>query len=267
MIKKILGFFGQNNQWTHDHSFALSENGQITDYIQLERLTRKKFDNTLPDKLVSILNDTNNLKYELNNLEIGYVNTFALDSNFFKKADNNIISTNKDIEFTAKGSSLLEPVEVTGKISGEKVDATIIPHELAHVFSLVPFYGLFKNNSLLIHVDGAASICNASAWVFRNNHIQLLEKTSIFHHALLNFYYNDLTFDMLKIPKTKHFSMPGKLMGYASYGTVSTEMLSWLKERDLFRDYSEHPKTQLLNEAQKMFQNYLKTLETRHTFS
>ena len=107
MIKKILGFFGQNNQWTHDHSFALSENGQITDYIQLERLTRKKFDNSLPDKLVSILNDTNNLKYELNNLEIGYVNTFALDSNFFKKAYNNIIITNKDIEFTAKGSSLL----------------------------------------------------------------------------------------------------------------------------------------------------------------
>ncbi|PWI47104.1 hypothetical protein CEE45_13275 [Candidatus Heimdallarchaeota archaeon B3_Heim] len=251
MNQTILGFFGQKNQWTHDHSAAICIDDSINTYIQLERISRRKHDNDMPNQLSKILLD---LEVDIGDLEIGYANTFSLESkDFFKHSDNNILSTNNEVEFRNDGTNTLEPVKIPGRILDQKVTAIVVPHELAHIFSLIPFYGKFNNNSLLVHVDGAASVSNATAWYFQNNHIELLEHTTVFHHALLNFSYNDLTFDILKINRLHHFSMPGKLMGFASYGSGSDELLSWLRSRDFFRDYNEFSQDQFIQEAKDLF--------------
>ena len=262
MTPTILGFFGQKNPWTHDHSTAICTNDSIDTYIQLERISRRKYDNDMPNQLTKIILD---LEVEINDLEIGYANTFSLEpENFFKRSDNNILSSDNDVEFRNDGTSTLEPIEGSGRILNQKVTATVVPHELAHIFSLIPFYGMFKNNSLLVHVDGAASISNASAWFFQNNHLELLEHTTVFHHALLNFSYNDLAFDILKIKRSQHFSMPGKLMGFASYGTVSDELLSWLRSRDFFRDYNIFSQNLYIQEAKVLFGYDQNTIIQKH---
>jgi len=262
MTQTILGFFGQKNRWTHDHSAAICTDDSIETYIQLERISRRKYDNDMPNQLIKIILD---LEVEIDDLDLGYANTFSLESkNFFKRSDNNIQSSDNDVEFRMDGTSTLEPVEVSGRILNQKVRATIVPHELAHIFSLVPFYGMFKNNSLLVHVDGAASISNASAWFFQNNHLELLEHTTDFHHALLNFSYNNLAFDILKINQSQHFSMPGKLMGFASYGIVSDELLSWLRSRDFFRDYNTFSQNQCIQEAKVLFGYDQNTIIIKH---
>ena len=150
---------------------------------------------------------------------------------------------------------------------GKIKKATIVPHEIAQVFSIVPFYGLFKNNSLLIHVDGAASISNASAWLFRNNELILLEKTTDFHHSLLNFSYNDLSFSVLKIKKSNHLSMPGKLMGFASYGACLKPVMVWLRSRDFFRDFNQFPKERFIREAKEKFNYDSNTIIQNHKLS
>ena len=50
---------------------------------------------------------------------------------------------------------------------GREVSAWALNHELAHLFSCLPFFGMFKENSLLVHFDGGASLSNFSAWLFK----------------------------------------------------------------------------------------------------
>lgn len=257
-----LGFFGQTNKWTHDHSFAISYTGHIDSYLQLERWTRRKYDNRLPDFLTDLVLP---LGLDFSQTEIGYANTFALGDRFFKQSDNDIHG--KNIEISHEGTRQLKPISVTGKLNGEEREFIAVPHEIAHIFSSIPFYGLFRDNSLLVHIDGAASICNASAWLWKNGKLELLESSSILHHTLLNFSYNDVSFDILNIPKAHHFSMPGKLMGFASFGSYHEKFHMWLQQNDFFRDYANKSMEKMLSEANQQFGYNITSIKQKHDFS
>jgi carbamoyltransferase len=119
--------------------------------------------------------------------------------------------------------------------SGKELLAYNCPHELAHICSCLPFFGEFKENSLLISFDGGSSVSNFSAFHFTKGEINLLE----FHWDLgyLSKLFNDnaLIFQVLKANSNEHCSVPGKLMGYACYGNYDPHIENWLKENDYFK--------------------------------
>lgn len=264
----IVGFYGQTNKWTHDHSLAVLNRGKIHTFVQLERITRKKFDNRLPDHLCQILEGVRISLEEIESHILGYANTFSLEpGEFFKKATNHIRNSSGSIEFQPEPSADFEPIKTRGRINDHPVTAQVVPHEIAHLFSHIPFFGMFREDSLLIHVDGAASICNASAWHYNQGQLTLLEKSSEFHHALLNYSYNDLMFEILDLEKQNHLGMPGRLMGYASYGKSTAQLLEWLQSRDFFLEYSKYPREQFLREASKLFLFAENRICQKHQFS
>lgn len=264
MNSEVLGFFGHTNKWTHDHSAALSSNGGITEYVQLERITRKKYDNRIPDYLPQIIKSWNR---DISDLDLVYVNTFSLDDRFFKISENNVFSDLSGVEFKHPGYENLKTSSVNGKVGDLSKDALIVPHEIAHIFSCIPFYGMFQDNSLLIHIDGAASISNASAWIYKQGKLELLEVSSEFHHALLTFSYNDLSLKVLGISKDRAISMPGKLMGFSSYGNYNKEMANWLKQNKFFYRFNETTEQDLIQYANTSLSYSITKITQRNQFS
>ncbi len=263
MLSNILGFYGQKNKWTHDHSAALSINGSINQYVQLERITGKKFDNSIPNYLPKIIDAWG---YDISELNFASVNTFALNEDFLKKSDDNIISEDNRVYIHTNGSSYLVHKYTSGKINGYNKEVLIVPHELAHIFSNIPFFGMFKNKSLLIHVDGMASISNASAWLYENGKIKLLEYTSELRAALLNFSYNDLSCKVLELNKNKYLSMPGKLMGLSSFGTENKELLNWLIKNNFAFSFKHISTNDIIKAANNLGYNIDK-IELKSKFS
>ncbi len=233
-MKQVVGFYGQSNKWTHDHSVTFSTEGKITDYLHLERMTRKKYDNRIPDNLLKIINSYGYDHYEL---DFTSVNTFSLGNDFFKKADSSIVSSDRSLNIDTEPISDLKHRFVKADIFGSKKEILVVPHELAHIFTCVPFYGFFKNNSLLIHIDGAASISNASAWHYLNGDLKLIGYSSKFHDALLNFSTNNLTLKILGIPYENYKSAPGKLMGLSSFGNINMDLYQNLVANKFLYNY------------------------------
>ena len=52
----------------------------------------------------------------------------------------------------------------------------IVSHEFAHIASALQFIGYFRENSLLVHIDGGASKSSNSFWYFNDKKIKLLAK-------------------------------------------------------------------------------------------
>ncbi len=260
---EVVGLFGQTNRWTHDHSIAYSNNGKISKYAQLERITRRKYDNGLPNYLSEIGQDFNLSKSEV---RLALVNTFALDDKFFKVSSNDFRSTDGAVRFLHEGTSTPQVVDVSGSLFGEERTATIVPHELAHVFTSVPFYSMFKDNSLLVHIDGAASVSNSSVWHYKSGEIHLIHFGKELHSTLMSFSYNDLARHILEIPRDKYLSMPGKLMGYSSYGRYHPKMIDWLRANEMFWSFGKYPLDKIKSSAFRTF-GYEVSLDQRSQFS
>ncbi|HHG84096.1 MAG TPA: hypothetical protein ENJ82_05040 [Bacteroidetes bacterium] len=145
------------------------------------------------------------------------------------------------------GQGWIELKEGKGAVSAYSLD-----HELAHICANLPFHGPFKENSLLVHFDGGASLSNVSAYTFRNGEIELVE----FHWELshLSKFFNDnaLAFAILGHLPKEHCAVPGKLMGFATMGSPRTEVLEWLKKNDFFKDCWED-KTAFYESARETF--------------
>jgi carbamoyltransferase len=193
--------------------------------LQLERKSRAKRDNRLYQQIYSILKEEK---------LIGKPYDLIFVDNVVGRA---FISTEGNMRFEAPLCSELSTDMEKGIsywVDGER-DAYVLNHELSHIFSCLPFYGNFKENSLLIHFDGGGSKSNFSAWVWKNNQIQVVEYHWDLKYLSSFFNANGLNFAILGANILDQNAVPGKLMGFASFGTYSHEIELWLKENDYFQ--------------------------------
>jgi len=231
--KSTLAIYGikdiKNNGYpviVHDHNIAYFKNGRLLKYLQLERDTRKKFDNSLETRLYELLK-----KAGLLNEEYDLVFTDNVVGRAF-------IDRSGEARFEAPLSNSLQSGVEEGKAwwYGKEKKAYVLNHELAHIYSCLPFFGNFRNNSLLIHFDGGASLSNFSAWKFKNNLLEKVEYHWDLKYLSSFFNANALTFAIIGSKEFDQHSVPGKLMGFASFGTYQPGIEDWLKANDYFSD-------------------------------
>ncbi len=254
-------FVDENPTYVHDHNLCVMHKGNITQYLHLERYTRRKFDNRL-DLFIETLIDEKLLNLP-NEFDIISVDNFVASAFISKNGRLQIqnISTKENPDKHRIAKSWFEKE----KFNGKELNAKIIPHELAHIFSCIPFFGKFKENSLLIHFDGGASVSNFSAFTFKNNKINYLESHWELAHLSKFFNDNALNFAILNARKQEHLSVPGKLMGFASFGTYSKKIENWLNKNNYFKNiwnnYDDFSK-----KAKENFNIDLKTFDTTIPF-
>lgn len=221
--------------YTHDHNVCLMQNGRILQYLQLERYTRRKYDNRL-DIFLEELIDSKLLDLP-ENFDLVSVNSFV---------GNCFISKNGKIRFEADRKPYLnETLEKAFAYyqfkdwEGKELNAYNCPQELAHIGSCLPFFGDFKENSLLIHFDGASSVSNFSAFCFKNGKLELIEYGWNMKYIANFFNDNALNFKIIGVKPDEHCSLPGKLMGYACLGNYNKKIETWLKANAYFKEYWE----------------------------
>lgn len=217
----------------HDQGVALFSQGKLQKLLQLERLSRKKRDNTLHKQLYALLKAQGLLSAEYDLIFVDNVLGRAF------------ISQQGHMRFEAPLAMGLK----TGMEKGmchwldRQPDAYVLNHELAHIFSCLPFYGDFKENSLLVHFDGGASKSNFSAWHWQDGHIKLIEFGWDLKYLSSFFNANALNFSILGAKRWDQNAVPGKLMGYAAFGQYRGAIESWLIKHDYFKDVWKSRKT------------------------
>lgn len=233
----IYGIQDRNNLgypgYVHDHSLCLMVDGKVLQYLQLERYTRKKYDHQMPLHLEALINKKQLVLPQ--SFDWVFVNSFVGSS---------FISKNGKIRFDALPEKQLSVDIREGygwwefeKWQGKPLQGHSISHELAHVFSCLPFFGSFKDNSLLVSFDGGASLGNFAAFLFKDNQLQLLTCDWDLKDITHLFNANGLSFALLGIAPRHHNSLAGKLMGFAAYGRFNVDILNWLENHDYFHDY------------------------------
>ncbi len=210
----------------HDHNMSFFDKGEIIKHIQLERVSRKKYDNTMDHHIYNLLKDE---KLIHGDFDLVFVDNVIGRS---------FIEANGEIRFEGPLNNTLENGLEQGRcwwFEKEK-EAYVLNHELAHIYSCLPFFGNFKNNSLLIHFDGGASLSNFSAWTYKNDVLEKKEYHWDLKYLSSLFNANALSFAIIGAKEFDQHSVPGKLMGFASFGKYSEEMEEWLKENDYFQN-------------------------------
>lgn len=247
--------------YTHDHNLCLMQNGKILQYLSLERYTRRKYDNRL-DEFIEELIEKNLLQIP-EEFDLVSVNSFVGNSFITKKGR---------IRFEAENrTSLSEDLEKAygfyqfGNWEGKEISAFNCSQELAHVASCLPFFGNFKDNSLLIHFDGGASISNFSAFHFKDGAVKLLEYGWDLKYLANFFNDNAFTFKILGAKPGEHTSVPGKLMGYACLGNFQKEIERWLISNSFFKD-SWNNTDSILHSIKSEFGKTFQTFDNRETF-
>ncbi|MEL7063032.1 MAG: hypothetical protein AAFP00_04800, partial [Bacteroidota bacterium] len=252
-MSQIIGIYGIQDRffhhypaYVHDHNLTIMESGKVEGYLHLERHSRRKYDNRLSQYIEELLLEG---PYQVEtDAHWVFVNSFV--GNNFQSSQGRIRFELQDsprmITSSQKGWGWLQHAPWEGR----EIHAYLLSHELAHIGACLPFYGAFKENSLLVHFDGGASQSNFSAFLYREGRIHHLE-----HHwelSHLSKFYNDnaFTFRVLKAGPGTHTSVPGKLMGYAALGNYRPEMVKWLEEEDYFRMIWDN-ETYFLQRAQK----------------
>ena len=212
--------------FVHDHNITFFDKGHIIRYNQLERSTRKKYDNSLDKELYHLLKSEKLLGKDFD---------LVFVDNVIGRA---FISDDGEVRFEVSPNKELHAGLEKGRCwwYGELKDAYILNHELAHIYSCIPFFGDFKGNSLLVHFDGGASLSNFSAWTFQNRELKNVEYHWDLKYLSSLFNANALSFAMIGAKEYDQHSVPGKLMGFASYGNYSEQIEEWLKANDYFQN-------------------------------
>ncbi len=240
---------------SHDHNITVAKDGQVIFFIQTERITRIKYNNTLDKTIDKILKDLN---INLQNCDFVFVD------NVLGRA---FISDKGTIRFETNLSDNL-PIDLEkGKLLlyGKQYDSYILNHELAHIYSNVPFFGNFKDNSLLVHFDGGASKSNFSAWSYKNHKIKLLEYNWDLKQISSFFNSNPISFKTIGAKISDQNSAPGKIMGLAAFGNYNKEIEKWLKNNDFFSDtWKNHNK--FFNSVKQNFNIDIKQFDTKNKF-
>lgn len=212
--------------YVHDHNLAIMHNGKVLNFVQQERISRRKRDNTLHIYLKEILK---NKKLLANEFDLVFVDNVVGRS---------FLTNPGDCRFEAPLNYQLTTGLEQGKCwwFGKEKKAYVLNHELAHIFSCLPFFGNFKENSLLVHFDGGASLSNFSAATYKNGKISWVE-----YHWHLKPYStiynaNALVFSILGAKLPEQNAVPGKFMGYAGLGDYKPEIENWLLQHNLFQN-------------------------------
>ena len=210
--------------YVHDHNLCLMKSGQVSEFLQLERITRRKRDNRLPEFLADLVRGHHWVDQPVD---------LVIVDNVVGRA---FINRQGNIRFEAPLCSELASGWERGHAwwFGREPNAWVLNHELAHLFSCVPFFGMFKDNSLLVHFDGGASQSNFSAWLFRNQQLTKLEAHWNYRYLTALFNANALVFSVIGTGRQQQNSVPGKMMGLAAYGTYRPELEKWLAVNDFF---------------------------------
>jgi len=217
--------------FVHDHNLTFFDKGSILWYIQLERITRKKYDNSIGQHITSLIRSK---KWMHGNFDLVFVD------NIIGRA---FISDDGEVRFeTSINNALVDGLEVGNCWwYGKERDAYILNHELAHIYSCLPFFGPFKENSLLVHFDGGASLSNFSSWAYKNEKLTKIEYHWDLKYLSSFFNANALNFSIIGAKEREQHSVPGKLMGFASFGKYNNEIEAWLKENQYFQNIWRKP--------------------------
>jgi len=211
---------------SHDHAICIMQSGKIIFNAQLERLTQNKHCNSMPQMIYDLLKQKKVFNFDF---DIVFVD------NILGRA---FISSQGNIRFEANiNNSLASGIE-KGRfwLFDKFTDGYILNHELAHIGSCLPFFGAFKENSLLIHFDGGASLSNFSAWTYKSGKIKNIEYGWDLKWLSSLFNANALTFALINAKQSDLNSVPGKFMGFASFGKYNKKIENWLIENDFFKD-------------------------------
>jgi len=212
--------------YVHDHNLALMQNGKVIHFLQQERISRRKRDNTLHLHLKDILKQQKllGLNYDLVFVDNVVGRTFLTSSG--------------EVRFEAPLNDRLSTGLEKGKCwwFGKEREAWVLNHELAHFFSCLPIYGNFKENSLLVHFDGGASLSNFSAAIFKNGKIEWIEYHWDLKPYSTLYNANALVFSIIGAKLSEQNSVPGKFMGFAGWGNYRPELEEWLIQHNFFED-------------------------------
>lgn len=271
MSKATLALYGikdRNNtpypSFVHDHNLCLMQDGKIVKYLQLERYTRRKYDNRL-DLFIEELIDDGTVPLP-DDFDLVCVNDFT---------GNAFISHSGRLHFEANRLEILSPALTPARAylnnregwGGKELAAYCCSHELAHISTTIPFYGAFKENSLLISFDGASSLGNYSAFLYQDGMLKFVENNwTDLGFASKLFNDNKLAFRTLNIAPYAHCSVPGKLMGFASWGTYRPEIENWLRDNRFFNGCSRHHGVDILQSAKERFGDVCPEFDTKNPF-
>ncbi|NQU55184.1 MAG: hypothetical protein HQ522_21915 [Bacteroidetes bacterium] len=212
--------------YVHDHNLAIMQNGKVLHFLQQERISRRKRDNTFHIELKQILKEKKLLGQDYDLIFVDNV----VGRTFLTQAG--------DARFEAPLNRTLPTNLEKGKCwwFGKEKDGHVLNHELAHIFSCLPFVGNFKENSLLVHFDGGASLSNFSACIFKNGKLDWLEYNWDLKPYSTIYNANALVFAILGAKLPEQNSVPGKFMGFAGLGKSRSELKTWLEQNNYFQN-------------------------------
>ncbi len=213
--------------YVHDHALTLMYQGRVIKHLTLERLTRRKHDNRLHEQIYDLLKQAGLLKNT--DYDLVFVDNVVGRS---------FISSCGRFRFEAPLHNTLAVEPEKGRcwwLDSDK-EAYALNHELAHIGACLPFYGAFKDKSLLVHFDGGASLSNFSAFSYDDNEIKPLEHHWDFNYLSGLFNANALVFGIIGARFKEQNSVPGKMMGLAAYGNYKEELEKWLIANSYFSD-------------------------------
>ncbi len=233
---------------THDHGIA-SITSDSCRMIELERYTRVKHDNRMPSFISELLPEIAATDDEI---IVSSVSSF-LGTGFESDDGRFRISPRK---------SRIEDITVRTDcmFDGRPLEANIMCQEFAHIASCLPFTGSFGENSLLVHIDGGATDSASSSWLWESGRPKLIRASwNDLKDVVNNFNVNPLAQAILGLTAEDHLSMPGKLMGYASFGKPNAELENWLRSNRWFLDVTD--KAELLREINGFFGTDLESFD------
>lgn len=237
-MKPIIGLYGIQDRQdgphpleTHDHGLCRLEDGRVVRHMTLERWTRRRYDNRLHehiDELVSV-----------GFLQRGEDVVVASADSFVGRA---FISRSGRWRVEADTSPLSAGlVRARAHVMHRDVEAYVVPHELAHLGASLPFLGSWEEDTLLVHVDGAASQSCCSAWLWRGGRLALLDHGWETAEAVAGYATNNLAQMLVGHSWQTFLAVPGKLMGLAAWGEVEPAMCEWLDRHAWFSRLREGP--------------------------